>query len=103
MNRNTAILGTLAGIGTGAAVMYFLDPDRGARRRALVRDKVQSKALKASRALNATKEDLKNRSYGMAMEAKGLVGLSDTDGERDAQEPSLELDPGMEGTPRTGN
>ena len=79
MNRNTAILGTLTGIGTGAAVMYFLDPDRGARRRALVRDKVNSKALRASRALSATKEDLTNRGYGMVMEAKTLVGLRDSD------------------------
>lgn len=29
-----ATLGTLAGLGTGAALMYLLDPDRGARRRA---------------------------------------------------------------------
>ena len=76
MNRNTAILGTLASIGTGAAVMYFLDPDRGARRRALVRDQVNSKALKASKAISATKDDLANRGYGMVMEAKGLAGLS---------------------------
>ncbi len=75
MNRNTAFWGTIAGIGAGAAAMYFLDPDRGARRRALVRDKVNSKALKASRAITAKKNDLANRGYGMMMEAKNLLDL----------------------------
>ena len=36
MNNKTAIVGA---VGIGAALMYFLDPDRGKRRRALVRDK----------------------------------------------------------------
>ena len=75
MNRNTAIWGTLAGLGAGAAAMYFLDPDRGARRRALVRDQVNSKALKASNAIRGKKEDLANRAYGTMMEAKNLLDI----------------------------
>jgi hypothetical protein len=33
-------LDVLLGVGIGAAVMYYLDPDGGPRRRALVRDKI---------------------------------------------------------------
>ena len=85
MNRNTAIWGTLAGIGTGAAVMYFLDPDRGARRRALVRDKVNSKALRASKAISATKEHLANKGYGMVKEAESLLDLPAANEDRDSE------------------
>jgi gas vesicle protein len=75
MNKNMAIWGTLAGFSAGAAAMYFLDPDRGARRRALVRDQVNSKALRASRAIKGKKEDLANRAYGTMMEAKSLLEI----------------------------
>ena len=30
----------LTGVGVGVALMYFLDPERGRRRRALVRDRL---------------------------------------------------------------
>lgn len=50
----------LAGLGAGAALMYFLDPDRGARRRALVRDKVARTERVASDATVVVRERLKN-------------------------------------------
>lgn len=34
-------LAFLAGLGTGALVMYFMDPGMGARRRAVARDRIQ--------------------------------------------------------------
>ena len=76
MNKNTAIWGPLAGIGAGAAVMYFMDPDRGRRRRALVRDKAVSAGHAFTDTVNARTKDLANRGYGMAMEAKKMAGLS---------------------------
>lgn len=35
---DTSILAILGAVGVGAALMYFLDPDSGRRRRALVKD-----------------------------------------------------------------
>ena len=84
MNKNMAIWGTLAGFSAGAAAMYFLDPDRGARRRALVRDQVNSKALKASRAIKGKKEDLANRAYGTMMEARNLLDLPGSEGVKES-------------------
>src|SRR5688572_4884222 len=78
MNRNSTILGVLAGLGTGAAAMYFLDPDRGARRRAIAADKVRSAALRASRRITATEKDLANRGRGLWIETKRLFDRSET-------------------------
>lgn len=102
MNKNTAILGTLAGLGAGAAVMYFMDPDRGRRRRALVRDKAVSAGNAFSETVNARSKDLANRSYGMAMEAKKMVGLSDSGEENEAtgERQSSQADNNMPGSAR---
>ncbi|PYS95118.1 MAG: hypothetical protein DMF65_14520 [Acidobacteria bacterium] len=62
----------LSGVGAGAALMYMLDPDRGARRRALVRDKAVSLANKTPDALNATARDLSNRARGLVSEASAM-------------------------------
>ena len=63
----------LSGVGAGAALMYMLDPDRGARRRALVRDKTVSLANKTPDALNATARDLSNRARGLMSEASAML------------------------------
>ena len=70
MNRNTMFWGLFAGFGAGAATMYFLDPDRGARRRALVRDKIISFNRQLSRAVTVTRRDLANRGHGLLVETK---------------------------------
>jgi len=61
MNNKTAIVGA---VGLGAALMYFFDPDRGKRRRALVRDKVESAGNKASEYAEKMGRDVRNRAYG---------------------------------------
>src|SRR5438552_937447 len=70
MNRASSALGLLAGVGAGAAAMYFLDPDRGSRRRAIVADKVKSSLQQLPRAARVTKQDIANRAYGFWAEAQ---------------------------------
>lgn len=61
---------TIAGALAGAGLMYLLDPDRGARRRALVRDRaVRARHLLAEGA-EATGRDLRNRARGTAAELR---------------------------------
>lgn len=56
----------LGGIGIGAALMYLLDPDRGARRRALARDKARHFGRITGERLGARSRDLRNRAQGVA-------------------------------------
>jgi hypothetical protein len=60
----------LGGIGIGAALMYLLDPDRGARRRALARDKAIHLGRVTGERLGARSRDLRNRAQGVAARAK---------------------------------
>jgi hypothetical protein len=55
----------------GAAVMYFLDPDRGRRRRALVRDQVVHAAHRTQDAVDATSRDVANRARGVVADLRG--------------------------------
>ena len=55
----------LAGAAMGVAAAYMLDPDRGGRRRARVREKIIRGAHVTGRALDATARDLANRSRGI--------------------------------------
>lgn len=68
MNKKAA----LVGVGVGAALMYFFDPDRGEHRRTLVRDKVEAAGNKASDYAEKMGRDLRNRAYGMVEETKAL-------------------------------
>src|SRR2546423_13281117 len=63
----------LSGVGAGTALMYMLDPERGARRRALVRDKAVSLANKTPDAFGATARDLSNRARGLVSEAGAML------------------------------
>jgi hypothetical protein len=60
----------LTGVGLGAALAFIFDPDRGARRRALVRGKAIRGARLASDALDATMRDMSNRTRGIAAAAR---------------------------------
>ncbi len=65
----------LGGIGLGAGLMYMLDPDRGRRRRALVRDQLTSASNRASKALGRASRDLSNRAQGVVAQARKRMGL----------------------------
>jgi hypothetical protein len=58
----------LSGLVLGAGAMYLLDPDRGARRRSLIRDQGLHASRKLGEGVGATARDLRNRSAGKAAE-----------------------------------
>ena len=61
-NRGALVAGALL----GAGIMYLLDPDRGTRRRALVRDKLVRAGHAGSHALGVAGRDLGHRCRGLA-------------------------------------
>ncbi|PYS66770.1 MAG: hypothetical protein DMF73_20920 [Acidobacteria bacterium] len=69
MNKGVALVG---GVGLGAALMYIFDPDRGKRRRALIRDKVEAAGNKIGDKAEKMGRDLSNRAYGVVAETKSI-------------------------------
>ncbi|HJZ96196.1 MAG TPA: SRPBCC family protein, partial [Candidatus Solibacter sp.] len=60
-------------------LMYFSDPNRGKRRRVIVRDKVNAGLRDVARELDKAGRDLRNRSHGLASAARSLVSRGETD------------------------
>jgi osmotically-inducible protein OsmY len=54
----------------GAGLAFLLDPDRGARRRALARDKATHAGRKLKEGLDSTARDLRNRAGGSVAELR---------------------------------
>jgi gas vesicle protein len=71
MNRLLAIIG---GVGAGVAAAYFLDPKKGADRRALVRDKFNSLKEDASHKITEATESFRQQANGFASDAKAMIG-----------------------------
>jgi hypothetical protein len=65
----------LKGIGVGAVAMYFYDPERGKRRRALVRDKAIQTTNRLGKTLDATSRDFTHRAGGLAAELQSLFSV----------------------------
>lgn len=63
----------LTGMGIGAGLMYFNDPSRGRRRRALVRDQINSKIDQVNDAVNVTINDMRNRGQGLMYQARSMM------------------------------
>lgn len=61
MNKALAML---TGLGLGAGLTFLADPDRGKRRRALIRDKANHLSHVATDGLDVARRDLRNRSTG---------------------------------------
>ena len=58
----------LTSVGLGAGLMYFLDPQYGNRRRALVRDKANSWVNSMDNFIDGASEDMRNRTRGVLAE-----------------------------------
>lgn len=67
------------GMAVGAGLMYLLDPDRGGRRRALLRDQLARAGHELEDMTAASARRVRNRAIGLAHEAR--AGL--TEGEVD--------------------
>jgi osmotically-inducible protein OsmY len=63
----------VAGVGMGVATMYLLDPDRGRRRRAVLRDKMVRGARVGVDGLGVAGRDLAHRASGAAARVKRLA------------------------------
>ena len=74
MKKGLAIIG---GIGVGAGLMYLFDPDRGHRRQAQLRDKVNHGLHKTSDAIEKTARDVSNRAHGAVAELESLFASHD--------------------------
>ena len=66
------VLALLSGVGVGAALMYLLDPERGNRRRALIRDKMVTLNRQTQEAVSGRVKDVSNRAKGMLHDAKSV-------------------------------
>ena len=58
-------LSVIGGVTAGLGLMYFLDPDQGRRRRALVTDQMVT--------MDATSRDIANRAWGAVAELRGRL------------------------------
>lgn len=62
----------LLSAGIGAGVMYLMDPARGRRRRAVLRDQMNHASRKALGAMDMTARDLSNRTRGLFAELRAM-------------------------------
>lgn len=74
MNKRLALL---AGAGVGAGVMFLLDPDRGKRRRALLRDKAIHLTRVGGNTFGKISRDVRNRAIGVASEIRASLKESE--------------------------
>jgi len=68
----SGVAGGLALVGLGAGLMYFLDPDRGRRRRAMARDRFVHALNEIDDAIGVISRDLGRRSRGAWAGARSL-------------------------------
>jgi uncharacterized membrane protein len=69
----------LSGVLVGAGLMYLLDPDKGRRRRALLRDQFRGSMRDLNQGFDASVRDLRHRSYGVLAETRSRFTRDDAD------------------------
>ncbi|HEY7598751.1 MAG TPA: hypothetical protein VH741_02400, partial [Candidatus Limnocylindrales bacterium] len=72
-------LALIGGIGAGVAAMFLLDPRDGARRRALVRDKLGRWSRVAAREARGRSKDIANRTQGLIHEVRSAIPAREVD------------------------
>jgi hypothetical protein len=65
------------GLGFGAGLMYFLDPQQGRRRRKLLLDQAYSTSCHLNEGVEVGWRDLSNRTYGMYAELRSTMSPHD--------------------------
>lgn len=68
-----------AGLGLGTGLMFLLDPDRGKRRRALLRDKAVWAVRKSGDCLQVTTRDVRNRTQGIVSDLQSRFSAEPVD------------------------
>ena len=76
---NAAARNSIIGAGIGAGLIFLLDPTRGNRRRAVIRDKVVRAGRKSFDAAGATGRDVANRLQGVRAKAGNLLSGAQID------------------------
>jgi uncharacterized membrane protein len=76
--------GLLTGVGMGVGLMYLLDPDRGRRRRALLRDRLTHSTRVGAHAIGATSRDVSNRAAGAASQMRRVFKRKARQADQDA-------------------
>ncbi len=69
------ILTFIKGVGLGATLMYFLDPDRGNRRRAQVRDQAIHTTTLLGKTMDTASRDFTNRAAGLVAELQSFFSI----------------------------
>jgi uncharacterized membrane protein len=69
----------LTGLGLGAGLTYVLDPERGRRRRARLRDRVARATNLTGDCMGATGRDVLNRASGVAAQLRGTASRGPLD------------------------
>jgi uncharacterized membrane protein len=73
MNRITTIVTGIGSLGIGAGLMYFLDPNRGNRRRALVQARVNRSVRDAGEAINSSVSQVRDRTRSVMDQSRRAV------------------------------
>jgi len=73
-SSGTSFFALLGALGAGAALMYFLDPDNGRRRRALVRDQVVHGRSVMQDMTEAAVHNAANHTRGAIARIQGRIG-----------------------------
>ena len=82
----TAGIALLAGFGGGLALMFFLDPEQGRRRRALLRDQLTKWTRIGREAATGKAKDVRNRTIGAVHETrKAVSGLTGEQSDADTE------------------